>query len=86
MKHIQLQLDFGITPQQACILCHLSADCGRCCTKCKEQGKNGSCYGQICSQENLDKQQSRWEAWMYLIKNYSCFSNLKRFLPKNIKI
>ena len=26
----QLALDFGVTAEQACIMCHLSANCGEC--------------------------------------------------------
>lgn len=75
----QLEIDFGITEEQACILCHLSSGCAGCCVKCKAQGKNGTCYGQTCSRHDLDKQKARWNTWMYLVR--TSFPELTRFIP-----
>ena len=29
--------DFGVTREQACIMCHLSSGCGGCCEKCRKE-------------------------------------------------
>ena len=54
MKETQLSLnlDYGISKEQACILCHLSSECEGCCVKCKAENKNDG---------------NRWDTWMHLV-------------------
>lgn len=79
-RQTELRLEWGVSREQACVMCHLSSGCGGCCVRCKAEGKNGSCYGQICSQPTRDHQGHRWEAWMYLVGTF--FPELKRFVPR----
>lgn len=72
----QFRFEFGVTPEQACFMCHLSSECAGCCRKCHK------CTGQACSQENLETQQSRWDTWMYLVANTPALAHLKKFIPK----
>ena len=79
----QLEIDFGtygVTREQACIMCHLSSECSRCCVKCKAEGKNGSCNGQSCSQQSKDIDGKRWETWIYLVKE--SLPELRKFIPR----
>jgi hypothetical protein len=78
-RQLSLNLEYGISREQACILCHLSSECDGCCVKCKAENKNGSCYGQTCSQPSRVHEGSRWDTWMYLVS--TSLSNLKRFIP-----
>ena len=66
---LSLNFEYGINREQACILCHLSAECDRCCVKCFAEGKNGSCNGQDCSQPMRDNEGQRWNAWMNILEN-----------------
>lgn len=85
MKETQLSLDmdYGISKEQACILCHLSSECEGCCVKCKAENKNGSCYGQICSQPQREHEGQRWDAWMHIVS--TSLPELKRFIPVKYK-
>ncbi len=78
MKAIQqeLRMDYGITREQACILCHLSSECSECCLKCT---KSNGCQGQNCSQPFRDHEGQRWDTWMYLVA--TALPELKRFVP-----
>lgn len=80
---IQLHFDFGVTQEQACIMCHLSANCEMCCVKCQAQGKECSNAMQACSQVDLDKQGARWDTWMYNVAVH--FPELKKYIPKKYK-
>lgn len=79
----QLAFDFGITPEQACILCHLSSECTGCCLKCIKVNNGGSCQGQNCSQHDLLSQTKRWDTWMTLVAN--TLPELKRFIPRKYR-
>ena len=81
MKETQLSLnlDYGISKEQACILCHLSSECEGCCVKCKAENKNDGCSGQACSQPFREKEGNRWYTWMYLVS--TSLPELKRFIP-----
>lgn len=68
----------GVTPEQACIMCHLSSECGGCCLKCDKAAKK--CAGQSCSQSDRENQGARWATWMYLVKEH--FQHLRKFVPK----
>ena|GEM_PF-2433645 len=72
-----LDLEYGVTREQACIMCHLSSECGGCCLTCK---KEGGCQGQACSQPFRDHEGARFETWMWLVKTF--YPHLKRFVPK----
>lgn len=87
MEEIQLDFNFtyGVTKEQACILCHLSSDCGGCCVKCKAEGKSGTCYGQNCSQLSRETDGQRWETWMYLINSYDHLAHLKKYIPQKYR-
>lgn len=81
MKETQLSLnlDYGISKEQACILCHLSSECEGCCVKCKAENKNDGCSGQACSQPFREKEGNRWDTWMHLVS--TSLPELKRFIP-----
>ena len=76
-KQLSLNLDWGVTREQACIMCHLSSECEDCCLRCNH--KNG-CAGQLCSQPSRDHEGQRWNTWMYLVR--TSLPELKRFIPK----
>ena len=78
-KQLSLNMEYGISKEQACILCHLSSECAGCCVKCKAENKNGSCYGQTCSQPSRVHDGRRWDTWMYLVS--TSLPELKRFIP-----
>lgn len=75
--------DFGISREQACILCHLSAECVRCCVKCQAEKKNGSCNGQLCSQPMRDNEGQRWNAWMHILE--TMLPELARFIAPELR-
>ena len=79
----QLAFDFGVTAEQACIMCHLSANCGDCCVKCQASGKTCGNSMQICSQVDLDQQGARWSTWMHLVAVH--FPELRRYIPRKYK-
>lgn len=79
-EQLSLNMEYGVTREQACIMCHLNSECDRCCTKCKANGENGSCYGQTCSLPTRDWQGHRFETWMYIVREFR--PDLKRFIPK----
>lgn len=81
MKETQLSLnlDYGISKEQACILCHLSSECEGYCVKCKAENKNDGCSGQACSQPFREKEGNRWDTWMHLVS--TSLPELKRFIP-----
>lgn len=66
-RQTSLNFEYGINREQACILCHLSSECGGCCAKCD---KREGCTGQTCSQPTRDNEGQRWDAWMHLVGNY----------------
>ena len=78
-KQLSLDMDYGISKEQACILCHLSSECAGCCVKCKAENKNGTCYGQNCSIPSREHEGQRWDTWMYLVS--TSLPELKRFIP-----
>lgn len=61
-----LTFNYGISREQACILCHLSSECSGCCAKCEHPG---SCGIQSCSQPKRDHEGLRWDTWMHIIRN-----------------
>ena len=75
MTEQRFNFDYGVTPEQACIMCHLSSECGGCCQKCKKDG----CHGQLCSQPGRDHMGQRWETWIYIVSNL--LPELRRFIP-----
>lgn len=82
----QLEIDFGtygVTREQACIMCHLSSECDKCCVKCIAAGDNGSCGGQVCSLPTRDNEGQRWEAWIHLVK--TTLPELRKFIPQKYK-
>ena len=82
MKAIEQDFNFeyGATREQACIMCHLSAECGGCCVRCMAEGRNGTCHGQICSLPGRDHMGQRFETWMYIVREFR--PDLKRYLPR----
>ena len=76
----QLSLDFGVTPEQACIMCHLSANCDKCCKQCQSKGTICDNSMQACSQANPEYQGPRWRTWMYHVAVY--FPELKKYVPQ----
>lgn len=77
----ELDLQFTPTAKQICMLCHFSSECGQCCKTCKEK-----CNAhQICGlKEPEENHIDRFSAWVSIIKSCNDFSNLKRFIPKNV--
>lgn len=80
MSDNRFNFEYGVTREQACIMCHLSSECDGCCLKCKAEGKNGSCYGQSCSQPGRDHMGQRWETWIYIVA--TMLPRLRRFVPR----
>ena len=76
----QLSLPLGVTPEQACIMCHLSAECGGCCRECAACGKSCSNSAQLCSQEGLESQGPRWESWIALVR--TTLPALRKWVPR----
>ena len=77
-QQLSLTLDYGISREQACILCHLASGCGSCCARCDH--KNG-CHGQTCSQPTRNNEGQRWDSWMHLVEN---FPHIKEYAVKVI--
>ena len=71
-----LGFSYGVTREQACIMCHLSSECGGCCIRCRKEG----CQGQLCSPPYRDFEGQRFEAWMWLVKTH--YRHLRKFVPK----
>lgn len=79
----ELELPFGsygVSREQACIMCHLSAECHGCCLRC---GQKDSCGGQTCSQPFRDHEGQRFETWMYLVG--TTLTELQEFLPQRYR-
>ena len=76
-----LVFDYGISREQACILCHLSSECGGCCSKCDHQ--NG-CHGQLCSLPSRNIEGQRWDAWMRLLASTD-MSRLVKYIPADLR-
>ena len=64
MEQLRFLFDYGVTPEQACIMCHFSSECGGCCVKCRAENPDSTCYGQNCSQPKRHHDGQRWEAWL----------------------
>lgn len=82
----QLKFDFeyGISREQACILCHLSSECAGCCVDCTAEGMNDGCNGrQECTLPSRGHNGQRWETWMYLVAH--SLPKLRRFVPKKYR-
>ena len=79
-KQLELHFQYGISSEQACILCHLSASCSGCCLKC---GKKEECQGQVCSQPFKDHEGQRWDTWMYLVTTQ--LTHLLKYIPKELR-
>ena len=73
---LSLNMEYGISREQSCILCHLSAECSECCAKCKKN----DCQGQVCGQPFREHEGQRWDSWMYLVTHQ--LRHLLRFIPK----
>lgn len=76
-RQLSFIFDYGVTREQACIMCHLSSECEGCCLKCT---KDNGCHGQLCSQPYRDHEGQRWNTWIYLVR--TSLPELKRFVPK----
>ena len=76
----QLSFDFGVTPEQACIMCHLSSNCNKCCKQCVSKGTQCDNSMQECSQTDLEYQGARWETWLHLVAVH--YPELKKYIPK----
>lgn len=72
---LSLNLQYGISREQACILCHLSAECSGCCQNCDK-----GCQGQMCGQPFRDYDGQRWDTWMYLVTHQ--LRRLLMYIPK----
>lgn len=83
MRTKQLNFDFGVTPEQSCIMCHLSSECSGCCNKCIAEGRPCSNSMQSCSRPNAAFEQNRWNNWLYLVA--TALPELKKFIPKKYK-
>lgn len=82
-KQLEICFDdgYGISKEQACILCHLSAESQGCCLD-----PNSEAYGmQRCSVPYRENDGPRWDTWMYLISKKGCLQELKRFIPKDLQ-
>ena len=78
-----ITFNYGISREQACILCHLSSECGGCCCKCD---KSGGCQGQTCSLPTRDLEGQRWDTWMHLVANYDHIKeNARKVIPADLQ-
>lgn len=75
-----LCLEYGVTREQACAMCHLSSECGGCCARCRAEGRSGTCHGQACSLPSRGHDGQRWETWLFVVAVHQ--PRLKRFLPR----
>lgn len=82
-RQLSLNLEYGISREQACILCHLSSECEGCCIKCFAEKKNGTCSGQTCSQPTRANDGQRWDAWMHILKNM--LPELAKFIAPSLR-
>ncbi len=82
-RQLKLGFEYGVTREQACIMCHLSSECGGCCVRCRAEGKNGTCYGQTCSQQSREYDGQRWDTWIHMVSAFR--PDLKRFLPRKYR-
>lgn len=80
MEQLRFLFDYGVTPEQACIMCHFSSECGGCCVKCRAENPDSTCYGQNCSQPKRHHDGQRWEAWLHIVATFR--PDLKKFLPR----
>lgn len=76
---LSLNMNYGISREQSCILCHLSAECSGCCANCKKE----DCQGQTCSQPSRDFDGQRWDTWMYLATHQ--LRHLLKYIPKELR-
>ena len=81
MHSTQLRLPLGVTPEQACIMCHLSSECGGCCRECAARGKTCSNLAQLCSREDMESQGPRWDSWIALVR--TTLPKLRIWVPRN---
>lgn len=80
MKQLELGFNYGVTREQACIMCRLGSECGGCCERCRAEGRNDACYGQACSLPTRHLDGRRWEAWLSIAANSRpC---LRKYLPR----
>nr|DAI98715.1 MAG TPA: hypothetical protein [Caudoviricetes sp.] len=75
-----LNFEYGISREQACILCHLSAECSGCCKVCKDR----RCQGQTCSQPFREHEGQRWDSWMHILRNTK-LKRLVKYIPPNLR-
>lgn len=80
-KQTSLIFHYGISREQACMLCHLSAECSGCCAKCDHP--NG-CNGQTCSQPMRNNEGQRWDAWMHIL-TFPNMSRLVKYIPDGLR-
>ena len=59
-KQLTFIFDYGVTPEQACIMCHLSSECSGCCVRC-HKGCEGQRRGR-CAMGSVDIQRQRMYA------------------------
>lgn len=79
-KQLELHFQYGISSEQACILCHLSASCSGCCLKFE---KKEGCQGQVCSQPFKDHEGQRWDTWMHIVTTQ--LTHLLKYIPKELR-
>lgn len=85
-RQTELIFSYGISREQACILCHLSSECGGCCAKCMASNGKGSCNGQLCSLPSRDQDGQRWDSWMWLVKTQDQIKQYARkVIPANLQ-
>ena len=83
VRQATISFDYGISREQACILCHLASECGGCCAKCDH---HDGCSGQSCSQPGRDHDGQRWDTWMHLVSKYSHVQQYARkVIPANLQ-
>lgn len=72
--------DFGVTREQACIMCHLSSGCGGCCEKCRKEKGYCNNSAQVCSMGSREHDGQRFVAWINLVN--TSLHELKKFVQK----
>jgi len=71
--------EYGVTREQACIMCHLSGESDKCALRYPNENL------QVCSQPFREHESQRWDAWMYLIGKGQPLESLRRFIPRELR-
>ena len=83
-KQLSFAFDYGCNDEQACIMCHLSSECGKCCNRCISSGTTCGSQ-QICSRLSKENEGPRWESWLHITEKGEPLHELRRFIPNPLR-